>query len=149
LSPSPSITPPSVRSGWFAALAATLLGGLAAGALWCVVALGTDVDTSALIVPLGIGLATFLRWQGFRGSRGAACAALATLLAFAYAQYLFAAAKVAQMLGFPLRSTLFTMDFGMGWQVARANMGAWDIGWLLMALVIAMMLMLRPLRVAK
>jgi hypothetical protein len=124
-------------------LASALLGGLAAGAVWCLLSLATDIDTTFLIVPLAIILAIFLRWQGFSGRSGAVCAAAATLLTFAYAQYLFAAVRVAQMLGFPLRSTLFKMDFALGLQVIRANLGAWDIGLLTLACVVAAWLMLR------
>ena len=131
------------RGGMFAMLASTLFGGLAAGAVWCLVSLATDVDTTPLIVPLAIALAVFLRWQGYQGRSGAACAVVATLLTFAYAQYLFAAVRVAQMLGFPLRSTLFKMDFALGLQVIRANLSAWDIGLLVLACVAAAWLMLR------
>lgn len=127
-------------------LASALLGGLAAGALWCLLSLATDYDTTFLIVPLAIVLAAFLRWQGFGGRSGAVCAVAATLLTFVYAQYLFAAVRVAQMLGFPLRSTLFKMDFALGWQVARANLGAWDIGLLALGCVVAAWLMVRQPR---
>jgi hypothetical protein len=124
-------------------LASAMLGGLAAGALWCLLSLATDYDTNFLIVPLAIGLAVFLRWQGFAGRGGAACAIAATLLTFVYAQYLLAAARIAQMLGFPLRSTLFKMDFALGWQAARANLSTWDLGLLVLACVVAAWLMVR------
>src|SRR5437879_6394445 len=88
----------------------TMMCGLAAGALWCLLALAIDHNATFLIVPLAMALALFLRWQGYDGPRGAVCAVAATVLAFVYAQYLFAAVRIAQMLGFPLRSTLFKMD---------------------------------------
>ena len=124
-------------------LASVLLGGLAAGALWCLLSLATDYDTTFLIVVFATGLAIFLRWQGFVGRSGAVCAVAATLLTFVYTQYLFAAVRIAQMLGFPLRSTLFKMDFALAWQVFRAHLGAWDVGLLVLACVVAAWLMLR------
>ena len=127
-------------------LASAVLGGLAAGAVWCLLSLATDIDTTFLIVPLAIALAAFLRWQGIGGRSGAVCAVAATLLTFAYAQYLFAAVRVAQMLGFALRNTLFKMDLALGWQVARANLSAWDIGLLVLACAVAIWLMLRQPR---
>jgi hypothetical protein len=124
-------------------LASILLGGLAAGALWCLLSLYTERDTTALIVPLALGIAVFMRWQGYRGRHGAVCAVTATLLAFVYAQYLFAAVRIAQMLGFPLRSTLFKMDFALGWQVVRVNLHAGDISLLVLACVVAAWVMSR------
>jgi hypothetical protein len=121
-----------------------IMCGLAAGALWCLLALAIDHDPTFLIVPLAIVLALFLRWQGYHGRRGAICALAATLIAFVYAQYLFAAVRIAQMLGFPLRSTLFKMDFALAWQATRANLSAWDIGLLVLACVVAAWLMMRP-----
>ena len=124
-------------------IAGIILSGLAAGALWCLLSLTTDRDTTLLIVPLAIGIAAFMRWQRYHGIGGAVSAVAATLLAFAYAQYLFAAVRVAQMLGFSLRSTLFKMDFGLAWQVARANFDAWHVGLLIVACIVAAWLMLR------
>ena len=137
---------PLVRSApklWLEIVTA-IMCGLAAGALWCLLALAIDHDPTFLIVPLAIGLALFLRWQGYQGRRGALCAVAATLLAFVYAQYLFAAVRIAQMLGFSLRSTLFKMDFALAWQATRANLSAWDIGLLVLACIAAAWLMLRP-----
>lgn len=141
--PSPTAAPARRRPGIFSTLASIILGGLAAGAVWCLLALTSERDTAFLIVPLAIALAFFMRWQRYRGLHGAFCAVAAVLLAFAYAQYLFAAVRVAQMLGFSLRSTLTKMDFGLAWHVARLNIGASDIGWLVLACVVAAWMMLR------
>lgn len=135
---------PHGRAGLLAAIASALLGGLAAGALWCLLSLYTERDTTALIVPIAFGLAVFLRWQGLGGRRGAICAVAATLLAFVYAQYLFAAVRIAQMLGFPLCSTLFKMDFALAWQATRANLSVWDLGLVVLACAAAAWLMMRP-----
>jgi len=118
-------------------LAGILMSGLAIGALWCLLSLQTNRDTTVLIVPLAAPIGAFMRWQRLRGWTGALCAGSATLLAFVYAQYLFAAVRIAQILGFSLRKTLFKLDFALAVQVARANIGAWDLGWLALALVVA------------
>jgi len=124
--------------------AAALFGGLAAGALWCLVSLAFDADTALLILPFAVAIAAFLRWQGYAGWPGAACAVAATLLAFAYAQYLFVAVRIAQTLGLPLRSTLFKMDFGLGWQIARASIGTLGTAALVAACATAAVAMLWP-----
>ena len=136
---------PFVRSApklWLEIVTA-IMCGLAAGALWCLLALAIDRDPTFLIVPLAIVLAFFLRWQGYHGRRGAICAVAATLLAFVYAQYLFAAVRIAQMLGFPLRSTLFKMDFALAWQATRANLSAWDMALVPLACAAAAWVMMR------
>jgi len=124
-------------------LANTLLSGLAAGALWCLLSLTTDRDTTILIVPLALVIAGFLRWQGYRTRTGAGCAVGATLIAFVYAQYLFAAVNMAELLGFPLRDTLFRMDFSLAWQLVRAHAGAGDMAALAVACAGAAWIMLR------
>lgn len=114
-----------------------VLAGLAAGALWCLLALVFERAAGWLIVPLGAAIGVYFRWLGIAGRRGVVCACIAVLLAFVYAQYLFAAIRVADMLGFSLRSTLFKMDWGLAWQATRANLGAMDFVALLAALLIA------------
>ena len=123
--------------GLFSCTATSAIAGLAAGALWCLLALGLARGAEFLIVPLGAAIGLYFRWLGFRGARGAICATSAVLIAFVYAQYLFAAVRVAQMLGFALRNTLFKMDWGLAWQAASTNLGGWDYVWLAMALPIA------------
>lgn len=130
-------TQPRKTPGLFSCLATTAIAGLAAGALWCLLALGLTRGAEFLIVPLGGAIGFYFRWLGFRGARGASCATFAVLIAFVYAQYLFAAVRVAQILGFPLRNTLFKMDWGLAWQAASANVGAWDFVWLLLACAVA------------
>ena len=131
--PAVSATPPRGRVGSITMFCSVLLSGLAAGALWCLLSLGIERGVGTLIVPLGLAIGIYFRWLGLRNAAGAACATAAILLAFVYAQYLFAAVRIAQMLGFPLRSTLFKMDLGLAWQVTRANIGAAELVWLLLA----------------
>jgi len=135
-----SATPPQGRAGTFTLIGSVLLSGLAAGALWCLLSLGIERGVGLLIVPLGLAIGVYFRWLGLRGTRGASAATLAIVLAFVYAQYLFAAVRIAQMLGFPLRSTLFKMDVGLAWQVTRANLGMLDLACLLFACVSAVLL---------
>jgi hypothetical protein len=118
-------------------LLSTAFAGLAAGALWCLLALGYPGASGALIVPLGGAIGLYLRWMGAYGGRGAACALAATLIAFVYAQYLFAAVRVADMLGFPLRNTLFRMDWGLAWQAACVNFRMLDLVALFAAIALA------------
>jgi len=129
--------PAPARVGVFTAVASVLFAGLATGALWCLLSLGLRRGEVLLILPLAALVGVYFRWLGLVGVRGALCAGASILLGFAYAQYLFAAVRIAQMLGFPLRSTLFSMDAGLAWQAMRANVGAMDFVVLLSALVIA------------
>jgi hypothetical protein len=123
--------------GLFSCTATSAIAGLAAGALWCLLALGLTRGAEFLIVPLGGAIGLYFRWLGFRGTRGAICAASAVLIAFVYAQYLFAAVRVAQILGFALRNTLFKMDWGLARQAASANIGTWDLVALAIAIIAA------------
>ena len=125
------------RGSLVALIACVLLSGLAAGAIWCLLSLIVDVDTTVLIVPLAFAIGSFLRWQGYGDRRGALGAVIATLIAFVYAQYIFAAMRMADMLGFPLRDTLFKMDFRFAWRVMRQTMGVTDVILLIVAIVIA------------
>lgn len=141
---SPSPVAPRTRAGTCTAVSATLLAGLAGGALWCLLSLGiVERGVAALIVPIAAAIGVYFRWLDIRGLRGTACAIASILIAFAYAQYLFAAVRIAQMLGFPLRSTLFQMDAALGWQVARANVGVWDLLLLVAAFAIAALIVRR------
>ena len=108
--------------GILASFASVALGALAAGVLWCFIAVAVRFETDFLIVPLGLALGLFLRWQGFHGRWGAGCAAFATLIAFAYAQYLFAAVRIAQNLGLPLRDALFKAGPALIGDIAWGNL---------------------------
>ena len=131
---SPSVTE---RGSFLALTACVLLSGLAAGAIWCLLSLLVDVDTTVLLVPLAFAIGRFLRWQGFGHRRGAIGAVIATLIAFVYAQYICAAMRMADMLGFPLRDTLFKMDFRFAWRVVRSTLSGWDLVILIAAVAVA------------
>jgi hypothetical protein len=135
--------PPRATPGNLTMIFSVLLGGLAAGALWCLLSLSIDRGVGALIVPLAFGIGIYFHWLGLTRVRGAICAIAAIVIAFVYAQYLFAAVRVAQTLGFPLRSTLFQMDLGLAWQVTRGNLGMLDFVFLAVACAIAAAFTLR------
>lgn len=118
------------RPGVLASCASVGLGALAAGVIWCFASVALRFDTDFLIVPLAVALGLFLRWQGFRGRWGAGCAALATLIAFVYAQYLFAAVRIAQNLGLPLRDALLKAGPALIGDIAWGNLH-WREGFLL------------------
>jgi hypothetical protein len=137
---------PVKRKGLITLIANVLLSGLAAGAVWCVLSLTTERDTTVLIIPLALIIAAFLRWQGYRGKQGATGSVAATLIAFVYAEYLFAAVNIAETLGFPLRDTLFKMDLPFAWQIVRVHVGWLDLALLAVALALAGYFASRPPR---
>lgn len=114
------------RGGSIVIVATALLSGLAAGALSCLLALMIKRDPSWLMLPFAFAIGVFVQWQGYRGARSAFAAAGAMLICLVYAQYLYAAVRMADTLGFPLRDTLFKMDFSLVWQMIQANFSAWD-----------------------
>ena len=118
-------------------LAITLLTGLAGGALACLLALAIKQEPTWLMLPMALVIGAFVRWQNYRGLRGALIAAAAMLLCVIYTQYLYAAVRMADMLGFPLRDTLFRLDWRLAWQMVRANFGVWDAAALVMAPIVA------------
>lgn len=131
-----SPTPPQ-RGGAFVVIGIVLLTGLAAGALCCLFALMIKLDPAWLMLPCAFAIGAFVRWQGYRGARGAIIAASTMLLSVLYTEYLYAAVRVADMLGFALRDTLFKMDWRLAWQVAAANFSLWEMATVLLAPVLA------------
>jgi len=59
------------------------------------------------------------------------------LLGVLYTEYLYAAVRIADMLGFPLRDTLFKMDWRLAWQIMQGNSGAVEVVVLVSAPIIA------------
>ncbi len=122
-----------------------LMCALAAGAVWCVIALQVYLDLMFFGIPLAIMVAWALRSNGFSHSRlGAAIAATFTGLAFVYAGYLLAAAKVAAFLGLPLRSTVMSIGPEMAGAVAWADLTTWRVATVLIAVVLSAWLVWRP-----
>jgi hypothetical protein len=127
------------RGSLAALIAATLLSGLAAGALWCLLSIFIDTQSAAVLIAFGALIGWFMRWLDYADRRGAAGAVIATLIAFVYAQYLFAAVRMANLLGFPLRDTLFRMDLPYAWRIVRDGVTLWDIGFAIVACVVAVL----------
>ncbi|HEY8009892.1 MAG TPA: hypothetical protein VIE67_02735 [Rudaea sp.] len=123
----PHSTPAPHRTATIATcIASTVFGALAGGVLWCFISVSTRLETGIFILPLGIALGLFMRWQGFARPVAMSCAALSTLIAFAYAEYLFGAVRIAQMLGLPLREALFKAGFALTADIAWGNLHTRD-----------------------
>jgi hypothetical protein len=129
--------PAAKRSHPVALIACIVLSGLAAGAFWGLLSLFTDRDTTILLVAFAVVIGMFMRWQGFANRSGAIGAVVAVAIAFVYAQYLFAAMRMADMLGFPLRDTLFKMDVPFAWRIVQSNLDVWDIAIFILAGAVA------------
>lgn len=118
---------PPPRGGTFVLLATALLIGLASGALCCLLALLIKQDPIWLMLPTAFAIGAFVRWQRFNGARGALAAAGAMLVCVVYAEYIYAAVRMADMLGFPLRDTLFKLDWRLAWQIASTQLRPWQV----------------------
>ena len=131
------------RGGALVATGTVLLTGLAAGALCCLLALLVKAEPAWLMLPFALAIGAFVRWQGYRGARAVLIATTAMLLSELYTEYLYAAVRMADMLGFPLRDTLFKMDWRLAWQIVTGNIHAWQVGVFLLAPLLAMLVTLR------
>jgi hypothetical protein len=134
---SESAPTPNKRSSVVALIFAALLSGFAAGALWCLLSIFIDTQSAIVLIAFALLIGWFMRWQGYADRRGAMGAVIATLIAFVYAQYLFAVVRMANLLGFPLRDTLFRMDLPYAWRIVRDSVTRWDIGFALAACAVA------------
>ena len=132
-----SVSIPPRRGGALVVIGSVLLTGLASGALCCLLALMIKLDPAWLMPPCAFAIGAFVRWQGYRGARGAIIAGGAMLLSVLYTEYLYAAVRMADMLGFPLRDTLFKMDWRLAWQIAAGNFRVWELAASILAPVLA------------
>jgi len=128
------MSPRAVVGLVFGAFVAAMLG-LAAGALWMVLA-----------------VAVVLAWAIRRGvhkpgNAAAVMAALATLLASIYVSLLIAGAQIAGSMGLGLIDSLRTAGASLLWQLARMSVSPSDIIWTLLAMLLAAWLGRRPLPV--
>jgi len=125
------------RSGAIVLIATMLLSGLAGGAACCLLALMGQWDPVWMMLPIALAIGAFMRWQQFTGALGSIAAASAMLISVAYAEYLYAAVRMADMLGFPLRDTFFKMDWRLAWQIVRGNEGGLHLAVMILALTVA------------
>lgn len=135
------------RSSRAIGVVTALMCALAAGAVWSVMALHVYLDLIFFAIPVAIIVAWALRSNGFvRSAAGAAIAAFFTLIAFVYAGYLLAAAKVAAFLGVSMRSTVINIGPEMAAAVAWTDLTAWRIATMLFAVALSAWLVWRPAR---
>ncbi|MDQ6647822.1 MAG: hypothetical protein M3Y93_11420 [Pseudomonadota bacterium] len=121
----------------FSLFSAAMLG-LAAGAVWMVVALYMRHPLPWLAIPLGAILAITIRnYVRSPGTGAAALAALATALAAIYVNILIAAVQIAGSMGMGILGALRTAGVGMLWQLARLAVSPIDIAFALLAMALA------------
>ncbi|MEO7051776.1 MAG: hypothetical protein ABI128_08930 [Rhodanobacter sp.] len=121
----------------FAAFCAAMLG-LAAGAVWMVSALYLRHPLPWLAVPIGALLAWTVRGCVQRAGIGAMLlAAGATALAAIYVNMLIAGVRIAGNMGLGLIEALRSAGIAMLWQLARMAMSPADIGWAVLAVMLA------------
>jgi hypothetical protein len=121
----------------FALFCAAMLG-LAAGAVWMVLALYLHHPLPWLAVPTGALLAWTVRGCVQRAGTGAMLlAAGATALAAVYVNILIAGVRIAGNMGLGLIEALRTAGFAMLWQLARMGLTPADIGWTVLAMLLA------------
>lgn len=127
------------------ALFSALMLGLAAGAIWMVATLYLRHPLPWLALPLGALLAWVIR-GGVRapGYLAALFAALATALAAVYVNMLIAGVDIAGAMGLGLINAMRTAGPAMLWQLTRLSLSAADIGWTILAMLLAAWLAGRP-----
>jgi vitamin B12 transport system permease protein len=121
----------------FALFSAAMLG-LAAGAVWMVVTLYLRHPLPWLALPIGALLAWAIRSLVRSPGAGAAVlAGCATALASIYVNMLIAGVLIAGNMGLGLIDAMRTAGTGMLWQLARMALSPADIGWIVLALLLA------------
>jgi vitamin B12 transport system permease protein len=129
----------------FATFCAAMLG-LAAGAVWMLLAVSFGQVLPWLSLPAGWLLATAMRHWVCPGQRagGAVLAAAATLLAAVYVSVLIAAARIAGSLGVGLVDALRSAGAPMLLALARLGMSAAEVAWFLAGAALAAAMAWRP-----
>ncbi|MEP7184760.1 MAG: hypothetical protein ABI767_02880 [Rhodanobacter sp.] len=121
----------------FSLFSAAMLG-LAAGAVWMVVALYMRHPLPWVAIPIGAILAITIRnFVRSPGADAAVLAALATGLAAIYVNILIAAVQIAGSMGMGILGALRTAGPGMLWQLARLAVSPIDIACALLAMALA------------
>ena len=121
----------------FALFCAAMLG-LAGGAVWMVLTLYLRHPLPWLALPIGALLGLTIRGTVRTAGAGAALlAACATLLAAIYVNMLIAGVLIAGNMGMGLIEAMQTAGTGMLWQLTRLALSPADIGWTVLAMVLA------------
>ncbi|WP_426700440.1 hypothetical protein ACPPVV_13700 [Rhodanobacter sp. Col0626] len=132
----------------FSLFCAVMLG-LAAGAVWMVITLYLRHPLPWLALPIGASLGWTIRNTVRPAGTGAAVlAACATLLAAIYVNMLIAAVLIAGNMGMGLVDAMRTAGTGMLWQLTRLALSPADIGWTVLAMLLAAWLAWRKPRKA-
>ncbi len=121
-----------------------IMFALAAGAVWCVVALALRRELAILALPIAAMIAWALRGNGYAGSRlGAVLGAVGTALACFYAQYLLATAEVASIFALSFRESLAKSGFAMTTDLMLKRLDLIDFAVFVAAIVFAALLVMR------
>ncbi|MDR2011855.1 MAG: hypothetical protein LBQ20_02140 [Rhodanobacter sp.] len=125
-------------------IATALMCALASGALWCLLSLYSHYDLAGFAFAVAVLEVWVLRAHGYGGRwSGIVLATLCVMLASGSAYYLQAVARVASMLGLPIRTTLLQMGPRMTIDIARARLDGWTIATIACAIALSIVLMLR------
>lgn len=128
-------------------IATAAMCALAGGAVWCLLSLYLRDPLPLFAFAVAAPVAWALRSHGHAGRiSGAAIAVACVLLASGYAWCLQAVARIASMLGVPMRAALRQMGPDMMLDVARAGLDGWSIATSLAAAVAAAAWVSRPNR---
>jgi hypothetical protein len=126
-------------------IATAAMCALAGGAVWCLLSLYLRSQLALFAFVVAAAVAWALRSHGYAGRfTGAALAIGCVLLASGYAWCLQAIARIASMLGVPMRAAMRQMGPDMVLDVVRAGLGGWSIAITLAAAIAAAAWVLRP-----
>jgi vitamin B12 transport system permease protein len=120
------------------ALVCAIMIGLAAGALWMLLALFARGTLAWVALPLGVLLGWLMRaWVAPQRGSAATLAALATLLAAAYMCCLLATARLAALMGMGFSETLHRAGPGMLLRLARLSTSRGMLGLFVLGAAVA------------
>jgi len=130
-------------------VATAAMCALAGGAVWCLLSLYLRNPLSLFAFAVAAAVAWALRSHGYAGRiSGAMLAFACVLLASGYAWCLQAVARIASILGVPMRAALRQMGPDMVLDVARASLDGWSFAISIAAAIAAAAWVLRPQRTA-
>lgn len=126
-------------------IATAAMCALAGGAVWCLLSLYLRSELALFAFVVAASVAWAMRSHGYAGRvEGALVAVACVLLASGYAWCLQAIARIASMLGVPMRAAMHQMGLDMVLDVARAGVGGWNIAVTVAAAIAAAAWVLRP-----
>lgn len=126
-------------------IATAAMCALAGGAIWCLLSLYLRSPLALFAFAVAAAVAWALRSHGYAGRLAGAILAIGcVLLASGYAWALQAVARIASMLGVPMRAALRQMGPEMVLDVTRAGLGGWSVAITIAAAIAAAAWVLRP-----